>query len=267
MPFLHLVILALIQGVTDPIPVSSSGHLALYPLLTGAPDQGLKLDVATHIGTLAAILLYFRAEAAMAVRGGFRLLRFDLHNREAHLALLLVVATIPAVIAGALLSAFDIVSSFRSLEVIGWMTIVGALFLWAADRWGAARKTAEGWLLRDALLIGLAQVASLVPGASRSGVTVTAARALGYGRVDASRVSLLMSIPVTAAASILVGAEVAASGDATLQADVAVAAVLSFFATYGAIWVFLRMMKTWTMNVFVIYRLILGPILLWLAYA
>ncbi len=267
MPILHLLILALIQGVTEFLPISSSGHLALYPLLTGAPDQGLKLDVATHIGTLAAVLVYFRMEAGMAIRGGIRLLGLDFRSREAKLALHLIVATIPAVIVGALLSAFHITESFRSLAVIGWATIIGALFLWAADRWGGLSRGWEEWGMRHAILTGLAQVVALIPGMSRSGMTIAAARALGYGRVDAARVSLLMSIPVTFAAGVLITAEVVSSGDSSLQADVVVAAILSFLAAYGAIWIFMRMLRTQTMTVFVIYRLILGPILLWLAYS
>ncbi len=267
MPFLHLVILALIQGVTEFLPISSSGHLALYPLLTGAEDQGLKLDVATHIGSLAAVMLYFRADVAMAARGALRVLRWDLMNREAHLALLLLVATVPAVLAGGVLAALGWAEALRSLAVIGWATLIGGLLLYLADRYGRMEKAEAGWTLKDAALIGLAQAAALVPGVSRSGITITAARALGYGRVDAARVSFLMSIPVTMAAALLVLVEVAESGDAALQADVAIAAVLSFLAAYAAIALFLRMLRTWSMNVFVVYRLFLGAGLLYLAYA
>lgn len=267
MPFLHLVILALIQGVTEFLPVSSSGHLALYPLLTGAADQGLKLDVATHIGSLAAVMIYFRSDVATAARGAIRLLRWDVMNREAHLALLLIVATVPAVLAGAALAATGGAEALRSLAVIGWATLIGGGLLYLADRFGAAVKTEQGWTLKDAALIGLAQAVALIPGMSRSGVTISAARALGYGRVDAARVSFLMSIPVTLAASLLVLVEVMKSGDVALQTDIAVAALLSFVAAYAAIALFLRMLRTWSMNVFVVYRLALGAGLLAIAYS
>lgn len=267
MPLLHLVILAVIQGITEFLPISSSGHLALYPLLTGAADQGLKLDVAVHVGTLAAVMLYFRADVAMAVRGGFRLLGGDARDPGARLALMLVLATIPAVIAGALLSLLDLEEAFRSLRSIAWATIIGGALLWLGDRFGAETKRAEGWRFRDAALMGLAQVAALVPGMSRSGVTVTAARALGYARVDAARLSMLMSIPIIIAAGTLVGLEIAQSGDSALTGDAALAALLSFLAALAAIAVFMRMLRNWSMTIFVIYRFILGAGLLAYVYA
>ncbi|MEX2519908.1 MAG: undecaprenyl-diphosphate phosphatase [Paracoccaceae bacterium] len=267
MPLLHLVILALIQGVTEFLPVSSSGHLALYPLLTGAPDQGLKLDVAVHVGTLAAVMIYFRADVATAIRGGFRLLRGDIKSPEGSLAFLLIVATIPAVIAGGVISLLHLSEALRSLAVIGWATLIGAGLLWLADRFGRTEKAAADWRLRDAIWMGLSQIFALAPGMSRSGVTMTAARALGYMRVDAARLSMLMSIPVIIAAATLIGGEIAQSGDSALTADAALAALLSFLAALAAIAVFMRMLQNWSMTVFVIYRLALGAVLLVFAYS
>lgn len=267
MPLLHLVILAVIQGITEFLPISSSGHLALYPLLTGATDQGLKLDVAVHVGTLAAVMLYFRADVALAIRGGFRLLGGDARDPGARLALMLVLATIPAVIAGALLSFLDLQEAFRSLESIAWATIAGGALLWLADRFGAEAKPAEGWSFRDAALMGLAQVVSLIPGISRSGITVTTARALGYVRVDAARLSMLMSIPIIIAAGTLVGLEIAQSGDSALTGDAALGALLSFVAALATIAIFMRMLRNWSMTVFAVYRFILGAGLLLYVYA
>ncbi|MFV0474860.1 MAG: undecaprenyl-diphosphate phosphatase [Pikeienuella sp.] len=266
MPLLHLVILALIQGITEFLPISSSGHLALYPLLTGAADQGLALDVAVHVGTLAAVMLYFRADVGAAIRGGLRLLRGDLGDAEARLALLLILATIPAVIGGALLKLLDLDETFRSLASIGWATIIGGVLLWLADRFGVGEKTGGDWSFRDALAMGLAQVFALIPGMSRSGVTITAARALGYERVEAARLSMLMSIPIIVAAGALIGLEIAGSGDSALTTDAALAAALSFLAALAAIAVFMRMLRNWSMTVFALYRLLLGAGLLLLAY-
>lgn len=266
MPLFHLVVLALIQGVTEFLPVSSSGHLALYPLLTGAADQGLKLDVAVHAGTLLAVMLYFRADVAAAVRGGFRLLRGDTRDEEARLALMLILATIPAVIGGAALSALHLTESFRSLAVIGWATLIGGALLWLADTRGAERIRAEGWSFRDALLMGFAQIAALVPGMSRSGVTITVARALGYKRRDSARLSMLMSIPIIVAAATLIVLELIDSGDVALGLDAALGAVLSFVAALAAIAIFMRMLQNWSMSVFVWYRFALGLVLLFLAY-
>lgn len=267
MPLLHLVILALIQGVTEFLPVSSSGHLALYPLLSGAPDQGLTLDVAVHVGTLAAVMIYFRADVAAAIRGGVRLLGGDVKSPDASLAYLLIIATIPAVIVGGAISFLHLSEAMRSLAVIGWATLIGAGFLWLADHFGREEKVAGGWRLRDAIVMGLAQVLALVPGMSRSGVTMTAARGLGYRRVDAARLSMLMSIPIIIAAAALIGVEIAQSGDSALTADAALAAFLSFLAALAAIAVFMRMLQTWSMTVFVIYRLALSVVLLAIAYS
>ncbi|QIE55537.1 undecaprenyl-diphosphate phosphatase [Pikeienuella piscinae] len=265
MPLLHLVILALIQGITEFLPISSSGHLALYPLLSGAPDQGLALDVAVHVGTLAAVMLYFRGDVAAAVRGGLGLLRGNVNSQEARLALHLVIATIPAVVAGGALSLFDLTGALRSLQVIAWATILGGVLLWLGDRFGREKKQAGEWRLSDALAMGVAQTFALIPGMSRSGVTITAARALGYIRVDAARLSMLMSIPVIVAAGMLIGIEIAEAGDSALTGDSLIAMLLSFFAALAAIAVFMRMLERWSMTVFVVYRILLGVALLLIA--
>lgn len=266
MPFIHLLILALIQGITEFLPVSSSGHLVLYPLLTGVEDQGLKLDVSVHVGTLAAVMLYFRADVASAVRGGFRLLAGDMKSPDARLAFLLVIATIPTVIAGGLLSAFGLTEALRSIEVIAWAMVIGGVLLWLGDRFGGERLGAADWNLRDAILMGLAQVVALIPGMSRSGTTVTAARGLGYGRVEAARLSMLMSIPVIIAAATLIVLELVKSGNSALTLDAAIAAFLSFLAALGAIAVFMKMLESWSMSVFVIYRFLLGAALFYVVY-
>ncbi|MEM7525381.1 MAG: undecaprenyl-diphosphate phosphatase, partial [Pseudomonadota bacterium] len=154
-----------------------------------------------------------------------------------------------------------------SLEVIAWATIGGGILLQLADQLAPRRKTADGWLLRDALAMGLAQALALIPGMSRSGVTITAARALGYDRVDAAKLSMLMSIPTIIAAGTLLSLKLVSDGDAALGADAAVAAVLSFIAALVAIAVFMRMLRTWSMTVFTVYRLALGAALLFVVYA
>ena len=123
MPLLHLVILAVIQGITEFLPISSSGHLVLYPLLTGGPDQGLTIDVAVHVGTLFAVILYFRRDVAAAIRGLVFIAQGDHNNQEARLATLLILSTIPVVICGAALSFAGLTDDLRSIAVIGWMTI------------------------------------------------------------------------------------------------------------------------------------------------
>ena len=267
MPLFHLIILALIQGVTEFLPISSSGHLALYPILTGEEDQGQSIDVAVHVGTLLAVLIFFRQDVLRLIEGLISLIRLDHRSQNARLAILLIASTIPVVIAGALLSLSGLSDHLRSIAVIGWATLIFGVALYLADRMGGQSKQTDDWRMRDAIAMGLAQVTALIPGASRSGVTMTMARWLGYQRVDAARLSMLMSIPTIVAAGALTSLKLVSSGDLALGQDALIAAILAFFAALAALAVMMRMLRTWSMTPFVIYRLILGVILLWIAYA
>lgn len=265
MPLTHLIALAIIQGLTEFLPISSSGHLALYPLLGGAADQGLALDIAVHIGSLAAVTLYFRADVAALLRGAI-LLVSGRGGADSRLLLLLALSTLPVVAAGLALKLAGADAALRAVEVIAWATLIGGLLLWWADRSGAEARAAGDWTVAHALAMGVAQVFALAPGASRSGVTMTMARALGYRRTEAARLSMLMSIPTILAAGALIGLEIAEAGDTALGADAALAAGLSFVAAYLALAGMMRMFRSWTMTPFVIYRLALGLVLLWVAY-
>ena len=261
----HLVVLALVQGITEFLPISSSGHLILVPVLTGWPDQGLVLDVAVHVGTLGAVLLYFRRDVWQML-AGVALLIAGRRNPGARLALLLVAATVPVVVAGAGLKYVGS-EGLRNVTVIGWTTLVFGVVLFAADRWCLTLRRIEHMPMASALAIGLAQVLALVPGTSRSGITMTAARALGYERQAAARFSMLLSIPVIIAAGTLEGLELYAAGDAVLTASVAIAVALAFVSALGAIGFLMKWLRRASFTPFVIYRIGLGAYLLWLAYS
>lgn len=263
-----LVILAIIQGITEFLPISSSGHLALWPLLTGRTDQGAVMDVAVHVGTLAAVCVYFRAEFAKLVIGTGHILTARIGTPEARLAGLIALATVPAVIAGLALKLADGQGALRTVEVIGWATVLGAVLLWAADRSVPRRGPAESWSARDAVLMGLAQALALIPGTSRSGITMTAARVLGFDRAQSARLALMMAIPVILAAGAVESIDVFRAGDATVGLDLLLGGALSFGAALLALNVMMRMFShEWTMLPFVLYRLGLGAVLLWLSYA
>lgn len=262
-----LALLAVIQGITEFLPISSSAHLILFPALTGGRDQGLMIDGAVHVGTLAAVMLYFRAETAALARGCVKLVAGRRDDPEARLAWLMALATVPVVLAGVVIALTGLEEAMRSVALIAWTTIVWAVALWLADQFGPARRDFWGWRLPDAVAMGLAQALSLVPGTSRSGITYTAARALGFGRVEAARLSLFMSIPATVAVGAWVGVKIVRSGDATLGLDALIAAGLSFLAALATLWGLMRMLRGWSMTPFVIYRLGLGAALLWVAYA
>ncbi|MDC1482528.1 undecaprenyl-diphosphate phosphatase, partial [Ascidiaceihabitans sp.] len=182
MSLFHLFILAVIQGLTEFLPVSSSGHLILLPSLTDAADQGLAIDVAVHVGTLFAVVMYFRTDVRTVLIGCTRLVRGRADTDGARLALYLAVATIPVVIAGLIFKITGLNDLLRSASVIGWTMLVFGIVLYWADRTGAHTKTDSDWSMQDAIIMGLAQVLALIPGTSRSGITITAARKLGYAR-------------------------------------------------------------------------------------
>ena len=266
MTLTQLLILALIQGITEFLPISSSGHLILLPGLTGAPDQGQVIDVAVHLGTLLAVLLYFRTDTAAIIRGLPRLARGRADTKGSRLALLLIIATIPVVLFGVALKLTGLDDHMRSIAVIGWTMLGFGLVLWWTDRRGAHVREAADWNLKDALRIGAAQALALIPGTSRSGITITAARALGYQREDAARLSMLMSIPAIIASGTFLGAEVIANADAAMAKDGAIAAVLAFVSALGALALMMRLLRSISFTPYVIYRVILGGILLFIAY-
>ena len=268
MPLLHLILVAAIQGITEFLPVSSSGHLVLLPRLSGLPDQGLAIDVAVHVGTLLAVIVYFRAEAAQVASGIPRLLRGRADTPGARLALLLLASAVPAMIAGLALKLSGADTHLRSIAVVGWATLVFGIVLYLADRIGGSHREVErDWTLRHAVAIGLWQVLALIPGTSRSGIAITGARLLGYSRREAARLSMLMSVPVILASGALLSAEAIREADAQTLRDGAVAALFAFAAALAALAAMMRLLRTVSFTPYVIYRIALGAILLAIAYS
>ncbi len=264
MPILHLVLVAIVQGITEFLPVSSSGHLILLPNLTGLDDQGLVIDVAVHVGTLGAVMLYFHKDVRRAALGLSKVGRAS--DPDAHLALGLIVATIPVVIAGFLLKLSGFDESLRSIAVVGWTTLVFGLVLYWADQIGQSAKSSADWNLKDAVIMGLWQVLALIPGTSRSGITITGARKLGYERGEAARLAMLMSIPVIIASGVLVGAEILGKMDMAAARDGLFAALFAFLAALCALHFMMKLLRSVSFTPYVIYRIALGLVLLVIAY-
>jgi undecaprenyl-diphosphatase len=226
------------------------------------------MDVAVHMGTLAAVCMYFRRDAGQLLAGLANVLRGRVRTDAARMFLLVALATAPAVIAGLALKLTGWIDALRALEVIGWATLLGGLLLWYADRVGAQKRDAGSWALHDAVLMGLAQALALVPGTSRSGITMTMARWLGFERTEAARLSLLMAMPVILAAGVLETAGLVKDGNLAVTVELGLGAALSFIAALVALTVMMRMFRRdWTMLPFVIYRLALGVGLLGIAYS
>ncbi|MFP4239856.1 MAG: undecaprenyl-diphosphate phosphatase [Rhodosalinus sp.] len=266
MTLLHLILVAVVQGVTEFLPISSSGHLILLPALAGLDDQGLTIDVAVHVGTLAAVVLYFRRDVAEALAGVPRLFAGRADTPGARLALLLLIATLPVMAAGLALRASGLDAGLRSVAVIGWTTLGFGLLLWVADRFGRAAREDGDWTMRHALILGLWQAVALIPGTSRSGICITGARFLGYTRHGAAKLAMLMSIPTILASGGLLALEVAAEADAALARDGAIAAAFAFVAALAALSLMMRLLRTVSFTPYVIYRIALGAGLLIWAY-
>ena len=258
MTLFHLILVSLIQGITEFLPVSSSGHLALLPLLTEFSDQGLSVDIAAHTGSLGAVIIYFRRDVRRLIVGIGSLAKGDRRSTNARLALCLVFATVPVIIFGGLvkLTGFDIV--LRNLQVVGAATLGFGIVLYWADKANSSYRQATDFSMRDAAIMGFWQVLALIPGASRSGVTMTAARVCGYERRSAARLSMLMSIPVITAAAALALLEITVSGSGIALREAAITALLSFVAALAAVSAMMEVLKRTNFTPFVIYRVILG---------
>lgn len=263
----NLLLIALIQGVTEFLPVSSSGHLILLPSLTGLADQGQVIDVAAHLGTLAAVVLYFWSDVRLALGGTLRLLRGKIDTKGAFLALCLLIATVPVIIVGLILKVTGLSDAMRGIAVIGWAMIIFGIVLYWADQKGPNERAAESWTLKDAFQMGLWQAVALIPGTSRSGITITAGRLLGYTRTDAARLSMLMSIPTIIASGALLSLDVIGTATAADLRDIAIVAVMSGFAAWAALAIMMRLLRSVSYTPYVIYRIVLGIVLLVIAYS
>ncbi|AMK16583.1 MULTISPECIES: undecaprenyl-diphosphate phosphatase [Sphingobium] len=261
MTFFQQLLIAVVQGITEFLPISSSGHLILIPHFTDFPDQGPLIDVAVHVGSLLAIIIYFFRDVRGLAQGGLATVGVGRADEQKRLFLWIVIGTIPAVLVGLFLKTGGFLDQFRSTDLVAFNLIFYGLLLGAADRWGRQERHYEDMRLKDAIIVGLAQALALIPGTSRSGVTMTAARVLGFHRAEAARFSFLLSIPAVAGAGLLAGLDLA-EATREMQWDAFVAGVLTFVAAFITMAGLMRFLRTKSMTVFVLYRVGLGAILL-----
>lgn len=259
MTIVQALVLGTVQGIAELLPISSSAHLALTPYLLGWPEQGLAFDVALHLGTLLALFWYFRQEWIDMTASALRLLRTrraqDVHERR---LVYLVIATIPGGIGGLLLN--DLAeTTFRSPKIIGVTLAVMGVALWAFDRWSARVRSIDEVTLKDAIVIGCAQVLALVPGVSRSGSTITAGRIMQLDRPTAARFSFLMSMPITAAAVVTKLPEAIREQGSSL-APLAVGVLAAMISAILTITVLLRYVSKHSFGIFALYRVLLAGV-------
>lgn len=259
---IQVVVLAIVQGLTEFLPISSSGHLVLVPNFFGWTDQGLAFDVAVHFGSLVAVLLFFRRDIVALLRGGLDVLGAKVESVESRMALGIALGTIPAALAGLLLAGW-IETNLRSPAVIVGTLSGYAVLMVIADRFGRRTRAITTVRIRDGVLIGLAQALALVPGTSRSGVTITAAMALGFERQDAARFSFLLAVPVILLATVYELGKLLTGDTAVAWTQLGIGASISAIVAYLSIEFFMRFVSRIGLLPFAIYRLLLAGVILY----
>lgn len=262
MSAIQLILLSALQGITEFLPVSSSGHLVLFSYFTQFPDQGLALDVAVHIGSIIAVMIYFHKTIWQIIKALFKTNFIPtLRNEHAKTFWLLVIGTFPIMIIGYILHRHGM-DEFRNPHLIGWTILGYGLLLYIADKYSITIRSIKHLSILDAFLIGCAQCLALIPGTSRSGITITMGRFLGMERREAAKFSMLLSIPAILAAGCLVGYELYQQNDLISLLSSIDAILYSFIASIFAIYIVMWWLKKSTFTPFVIYRIILGAWLL-----
>lgn len=258
--WLQIVVLAVVQGITEFLPISSSAHLILVPLFTDWPDQGLGFDLAVHLGTLTAVIAYFRTELGTMTRDWTRSLIERRSVGDSRLTWAILWGTVPVGIAGFLLK-HQVETTLRAPLVIGVATIAFGLLLWLADRRPGTRSEHElKW--SDVLVVGLSQAVALIPGTSRSGITMTAGLLLGLSREGAARFSFLLAVPVTALAGVYEISKLAMSDERVAWVSFVFGAVLAALTAFACIHYFLKWLTRFGLFPYVVYRLLLGALIL-----
>ena len=250
--FLEILILSIVQGISEFLPVSSSAHLFLISEIYKFKSQSLLIDVGLHLGSLLAIIFYFRNE-----------LKEIVNNKN--LFFLMVLGSLPVIILGAIIYKTGLINYFRNIEVIAWTTLIFALLLYIADKFENKKKIETDLELKSILIIGVFQILALIPGVSRSGIVITAGRFLNFSRYDSTKISFYLSIPAIAGASFL-SLKSLVDKNIDLNLIVLVSILLSFIFSYLTIKYFLIFVKKFTLNTFVIYRIILSAILFLIIY-
>lgn len=265
MTWLQIIVLAVVQGLTEFLPISSSGHLILVPALLGWVDQGLAFDVAVHFGSLTAVLVFFRNDIAGLIHGARDILGGRGDSLQARMAWCIGIGTIPAAVAGLLLGGWIAANVRSALVVVATLSIYGVLMA-VVDRYAPWKRDISVIRIRDAVIIGMAQALALVPGTSRSGVTITAARLLGIRRQDAARFSFVLAAPVILIATIYEVVKLVTGDMQVAWENLAVAAVISGVVAYLSIDFFMRFVGALGLLPFAVYRLILAGVILYVLY-
>jgi len=250
---IEIFILSLVQGITEFLPISSSSHLILVSNYLKFDNQNLSIDVSLHIGSFLAVITFFRSD----------ILKF---LKDKNILFKIVTASIPVVAAGIILIKFDLINQLRDIKIIGWMTLIFGILLYFSDKSDSTKNIDSNLKYKSAILIGIFQMFALIPGVSRSGITITAARLMKFKRVESARISFLLSIPVLGAISFFGILNLFKSGDLRFSFINLFSIFLSFVFSMFTIQYFLKYITKFNLNIFVFYRVVLGLVILILAY-
>ena len=263
MSFEHIILIAFIQGITEFLPISSSGHLVLIPNLTTLPDQGRVFDVAVHFGSFCAVVIYLWRDLTNILIGFFT---FGARSANGFkLGLYAIIASLPLFFVGYFIQSMDI-SWLRSVEIIGWTTLIFGILLFFSDNFFLRVKNFDNFTFISVLLIGLAQVLAFLPGTSRAGIVITAGRILGFERKAAAKFSLLLSIPAILGASTLEIIDLIQSDNSGLSLNIFFASLFSFIISISSIFLMMKWLSFASFTPFVIYRVFLGTVILLAIY-
>ncbi|MDC1151652.1 undecaprenyl-diphosphate phosphatase [Pelagibacteraceae bacterium] len=250
---IEIFLLSLIQGITEFLPISSSSHLIIFSNLTDFKDQSLSIDISLHIGSFLAVITYFHKDLRSFIKN--KILFFKI-----------LIASLPVMIFGFFLIQTGLIDKIRNIEVIGWATLIFGILLYISDKFKLEKNININLSYKNSIFIGLFQILSLIPGVSRSGISITAARLLNFKRFDAAKISFLLSIPTLGAVSVFGVKNLITSEDVEISILNIISIFLSFMLSLVTINYFLKYIKRFSLNIFVLYRIILGITLLSLAY-
>ena len=250
---IEILILSIIQGVSEFLPVSSAAHLVLVSNYYSFINQSLLIDICLHLGSLIAIIVYFRNDL------------FNFINNKNFL-IKIIIGTIPIIPVGYILYRSGLIYELRNLKVVGWSSLIFGILLYISDRTKISKNIINGFNNKSAVIIGLFQILSLIPGVSRSGITITSGRLLGFSRFDSAKISFFLSIPTLTAASLLGIYNIYKEGSAELNFLAIIAVIFSFIFSYITIALFLNFIRKFSLNIFVVYRIILSLFILAIVY-
>ena len=250
---IEILILAIIQGISEYLPVSSAAHLVLVSKYYVFTNQSLLIDICLHLGSLIAIIFYFRNDILNFIK-----------NRDFLIKIL--IGTMPIIPVGYIMFQTGLINQLRNLEVIGWMSLIFGILLYVGDRSKITKKIDTQFTNKSAIIIGLFQVLALIPGVSRAGITITSGRLLGFNRFDSAKISFFLSIPTLTAASLLGIYNIYKEGSAELNFLAIIAVIFSFIFSYITIALFFNFVRKFSLSIFVIYRIILSLLILGVVY-